>query len=154
MDLTKIVWLIVIAALLGGGWVLTTNGMEKIYKEATKNLPGNDPAQDIIDEAKLSKYGGFQQSIFRYKNAKIFYSTATERYGENGANYWANLHQLGRCEEELDNESEAIRIYYDLWLADVHGQDNRVPTRNALKRRIDQLVALNDLNPNLYPMNE
>lgn len=154
MDLSKLIWFIVIIALLGGGWLLTTGGMEKMYKDATKNLPGNDPAQDIKDEAILSKYGGFQQTLFRYQNAKIFYSAAIDRYGEEGANYWSNLHQLGKCEEKLDNEIVALKIYYTLWEADASTLDNRVPNRNVLKRRIDQLVALNDLYAEDYPMKE
>lgn len=153
MDLSKLVWLIVIVAVVGGGWLLTTGGMEKVYTNATDDLIGNDPEQDIKDEAILSKYGGFQQTLFRFDNAKRFYTAAIE-HGPEAENYWANLHQLGRCEEELGNEATAIDIYYDLWQEDASQYDNRVPARDALKSKIERLIGLNDMNIYNYPMRD
>ena len=152
MNLSKLFWLIVIGALVMGGWFLTTSGMEKVYNEATDTLPGNDPAQDAIDEAALTKYGEFQMTIFRYANAKMFFEAATNRYGESGKNYWSNYYQLGQCEKKLKNELVALNIYYDLWEADAGAIDVRVPSSDVLKSRIQQLIALNDLNPDDYPM--
>ncbi len=154
MDLSKIFWCVVIGVILLAGWLMTTSGMEKIYQNATKNLVGNDPDQDIIDEATLSKYGGLQQSMFRYENAKLFYTTSIDRYGMDGQNYWANLHQVARCELKLENDLEALKIFYDLWLDNAHLEDKRVPSRNVLKSRIQQLIELNDLQEYNYPMKE
>jgi hypothetical protein len=72
MDLSKVFWIEVFVAMIGGGYMLTTKSMKKAYQNATSTLPDNDPVRDATDEATLTKYGEFQQTIFRYQNAKIF----------------------------------------------------------------------------------
>ncbi len=152
MNLSKVFWIAVFVVIIGGGYMLTTKGMEKAYQNATSTLPGNDPARDVADEATLTKYGEFQQTIFRYQNAKMFYKAAIDRYGESVANYWSNLHQFARCEQKLGNEMEALEIYYTLWDYDASSQDSRVPSSETLANRIKQLIALNDLDPADYPL--
>jgi hypothetical protein len=154
MDLSKIVWVIVILAVGGGIWSLTDGGQDKVFEEATKRLVGNDPDQDVIDEAALSKYGDLNLSTFRYEKAKKFYTAAVERYGSNGKNYWWNWQQLAKCEEKLDNTKVAVDILYMLWLQDGDAHDQRVSSREQLKTRIKNLVELNDLNILNYKMDE
>ena len=154
MDLSKVVWAVVIAAVCGGVWLFTEGGQNKVYEQATKNLVGNDPDQDVIDEAALSKYGDTLLTTFRYEKAKKFYSASLDRYGTDGKNYWWNLQQIARCEEKLDNPEGAIDILYKLWIEDGDAYDNRVSSRNVLKLRIEKLVELNDLNILNYPMSE
>jgi len=110
MDMTKIVWAVVVVVILGGGWLFTTGGMNKAYEQATKNLVGNNPEQDVIDEAVLSKYGGYNLSLFRYEQAKRFYSTSINRYGPTGKNYWWNLQQLALCEENMENPQASVPL--------------------------------------------
>ncbi|MFP6598802.1 MAG: hypothetical protein VCC01_15195 [Candidatus Hydrogenedentota bacterium] len=152
MDLSKIVWVIVILVVVGGAWLLTDGGQDKVYEDATSRLVGNDPDQDVIDEAALSKYGDLNLSMFRHEKAKKFYTAAVERYGTEGKNYWWNWQQLAKCEEKLDNAKGAVDILYNLWLKDGDAFDQRVSSRENLKNRIKNLVELNDLNILNYPM--
>ncbi|MFP6581209.1 MAG: hypothetical protein VCD00_01495 [Candidatus Hydrogenedentota bacterium] len=144
MDMSKIVWLVVIVAIVGGGWLLTGSGMDKMYDRATSELPGNDPDQDIIDEATLSKYGGFNISMMRYEQAKKFYTASIDRYGKDGKNYWWNVYQLARVEEKLGNEPGAIPLLHHLWLEDGDQYDERVPGQDILHSRLVKLLELNE----------
>jgi hypothetical protein len=154
MDMTKIVWAVVVVVILGGGWLFTTGGMNKAYEQATKNLVGNNPEQDVIDEAVLSKYGGYNLSLFRYEQAKKFYSTSINRYGPTGKNYWWNLQQLALCEENMENPQASVTILYNLWLEDGDAYDERVSNRDQLALRITKLVELNELRISDYPTDE
>jgi hypothetical protein len=154
MDLSKVVWIVVIAAIAGGVWLFTDGGMNKAYEEATKNLVGNDPDQDVIDEAILSKYGDTCLGTFRYDKAKKFYKAATERYGINGKNYWWNMQQLAKAYEKSDNEAATIGILYMIWQEDGDAYDERVSSRPQLKARLTKLVELNGLDIRDYPMEE
>ena len=49
---------------------------------------------------------------------------------------------------------DALDIYYILWENDTNSFDSRVPSNDALENRINQLVALNDLDPSAYPLGE
>jgi hypothetical protein len=154
MDLTKLVWLVVILAIGGGVWLFTDGGMDNRYEAATKSLVGNDPDQDIIDEAVLSKYGGTLLSTFRYEKAKKFYTASIDRYGPAGKNYWYNLEQLAKCEEKLGNDMRTLEILHGLWLENGDAHDERVSSRSQLKPRILQLIELNGLLEGNYPMKD
>lgn len=154
MDLSKVVWLVVIVAIGGGVWLFTDGGMNKMYEQSTKSLVGNNPEQDVIDEAALSKYGDTLLTTFRYEKAKKFYTAAIERYGANGRNYWINLEHLARCEEKLGNELQTINILHQLWVQDGDSYDERVSSRLQLKPRITKLIELNGLSPKDFPMEE
>ena len=145
MDMSKIVWLVVIVAIVGGGWLLTGSGMDKMYENATSSMPGNDPEKDKVDEATLSKYAQYNLTLFRYEKAKQFYTAALERYGTNGANYWWNVYQLARVEEKLENYPDTIELLYLLWVNDGDQFDERVPNRDTLQRRITTLCEVNDI---------
>ncbi len=146
MDLSKVKWVVIIAIVVGGGWLVTEGGMNAIYDNATEDLPGNDPEKDVIDEASLSKYGGFLLSTFRYQKAKVFYTAAIERYGPEGANYYWDIYQLARCEEKLQNYEPAVILLRDLYNIDGDFYDERVPGRDTLKLRIMKLVEMHDLS--------
>jgi hypothetical protein len=152
MDLSKIIWVVVIVALVGGGWLLTGSGMDRAYKESTKNLPGTFPEQDIIDEAILSKYAGYNMTLTRHQEAKKFYTAAVERYGVAGKNYWWNLYQIAQIEQKAGNDQIALDILYELWKQDGDQYDERVPGRDTLKLRIAKILELNQIDPGHYRM--
>lgn len=154
MDLSKVILSIVVFVFFVGSLLLTNAGMNQAYENSTKILVGNDPDQDVIDEAVLSKYGGINFSMFRYEKAKKFYTASVKRYGENGRNYWWNLEQLAACEEKLGNDEAAVVLLHQLWMADGEKHDSRVSDRKELERRATELIQLNGFDEWDYPMIE
>jgi tetratricopeptide (TPR) repeat protein len=150
MDLSKLKWVVIILVVVGGGWLLTSGGINWVYNQATDAVPGVDPAKDKTDEAMLSKYGGFLLTTFRYEGAKKFYRTAVERYPE-GANAWWNYYQLARCEEKLGNYKEACDILFMLWEQNADQYDERVPDMATLRLRLDKLIEIHELPHHWYP---
>ena len=145
MDLSKLKWVLIAAVVIGGGWLVTEGGINWVYKNATEDTPGADPEKDKIDESTLSRYGGFLLTTFRYEKAKDFYQTAIDRYPD-GDNLWWNYYQMARCEEKLYNYQRAADILHMLWLEDSDQYDERIPDQSTLKRRLDLLIELNDLD--------
>ena len=145
MDMSKIVWLVVIVAIVGGGWLLTGSGMNKMYENATSSMPGNAPEQDAKDEATLSKYGAFNLKLFRYDEARKFYTTSIDRYGTNGKNYWWNVFQLARVEQKTKNYAATIDWLYLLWVNDANQFDKRVANRDILQGRITRLCEVHEI---------
>lgn len=144
MDLSKLKWVFIIVVVVGAGWLLSTGGINWVYNNATKGVVGEDLDKDRVNEATLSRYGGFLLSTFRYEQAKKFYQTAIDRYPE-GANLWWNTYQMARCEENLEEYQHAADILHMLWQENADAIDERVPDQNTLKHRLDQLVELHDL---------
>ncbi len=144
MDLSKLKWVLIAAVVIGGGWLVTEGGINWVYNNATEATPGADPDKDSINESTLSRYGGFLLATFRYEKAKRFYQTAIDRYPD-GANLWWNYYQMARCEEKLYNYQRTADIFHMLWSEDANQYDDRVPDQSTLKRRLDQLIELNDL---------
>lgn len=144
MDLSKLKWVIIAIVVIGGGWLVTSGGIDWVYKNATKATPGVDADKDALNEATLTRYGGFLLSTFRFNKSRQFYSSAVQRYPE-GANVWWNYFQMARCEEKLYNYQEAANILHRLWLADADQFDERVPGRPTLKLRLDKLIEIHDL---------
>ena len=144
MDLSKLKWVIIAAIVIGGGWLVTEGGINWVYDNATKEAPGADPDKDKTDENTLSRYGGFLLATFRYEKAKKFYQSAIDRYPE-GDNLWWNYYQMARCEEKLYNYQRAADILHMLWTEDADQHDERVPDRATLRRRLDNMIEINDL---------
>lgn len=149
MDLSALKWVAVIVVVVGAGWLVTEGGANWVYSNATKSTPGVDGSKDKINEATLSRYGGYLLATFQYNKAKKFYSQAIKRF-PNGANYWNNNYQLARCEEKFENWQETVDILYYLWQQDAKQYDDRVPDRKILKPRIDKIVEMYTLIPFEY----
>ena len=145
MNLTWLKWVVILAVVFGGGWLVTSGGVNYMYKRATTGPTGVDEAKDKSNEATLSRYGGFLISTFRYERAKDFYSAAIQRYPA-GANRWWNRYQLARCHEKLDEIQQAVDILVMLWQEDADQYDERVPDRDQLKLKIQKLIEVNQLD--------
>ena len=144
MDVSKLIWALVIVAVIGGGWLFTSGGVNYMYKNATEATVGQDVERDKIDEATLSKWGGFLLSTFQYEKARKFYQTAVERY-PTGANVWWNYYQLARAHEKLENYRDAVNILTQLRDQDADSHDERVPERDNLDLRIQKLKEVHDI---------
>ena len=58
MDLSGLKWPIIIAAVVGIGWLATSGGINWMVGNFTKATPGIDEQQDKVAEVGLSRVGG------------------------------------------------------------------------------------------------
>jgi len=147
MDLSKVKWVVIIAIVVGGGWLATEGGINWAFKRATSGTPGESESADKINEATLTRYGGFLLATFRYEKAAKFYSEAISRF-PNGANRYWNRYQLARCEDKLENYQNEVNLLYSLYEIDADQYDERIPGVDELQLRIQKLVEVHELpNP-------
>ncbi len=144
MDLSKLKWVVVIAIVVGGGWLATEGGVNWAFSRATSGTPGEDPSADARHEATLTRYGGFLLSTFRYEKAKQFYTEAINRFPEGKNRYW-NRYQLARCEDKLGNFQNEANLLYSLYEIDADQYDERIPGVIELQTRIQKLVEVHEL---------
>jgi len=144
MDLSKVKWVVIIAIVVGGGWLLTSGGVNWAYNKATSGTPGQDASADARNEALLSRYGGFLLATFRYERAKDFYTAAITNF-PGGKNAYYNMYQLARCEDKLGNYQAEVDILTRLYEVEAVQYDTRVANQNKLKLRIEKLVEVHEL---------
>ena len=68
MDLSKLKWAVIILIVVGGGWLATEGGVNWAFSRATSGTPGESESADKINEATLTRYGGFLLATFRCEN--------------------------------------------------------------------------------------
>jgi len=147
MDLSKVKWIVIVAVLLGLGWILfTDSGKDFLYKRYTESTPGVDAAQDAKDEKGLSRLAGLLFRTFRYEDAANVLDTATKRYPD-GDMFYINSYTLARCEENLENYQAAVDILLMLRDEGAPFIDDRVPSSEIIERRMQQLVEMHGLQP-------
>ena len=146
MDMSKLKWVVIIAIVVGVGWLMTEGGVTYMYKNFTKAITGEDEEQDKRDEAGLTRLAGYLLMTYRYDRAKEVYETAIKRYPD-GKNAWFNYYKLARCEQKLGNYQTTADILHMLWDRDADQFDERVPNRAILEGRGQRLVEVHDLQP-------
>ena len=145
MDVSKLIWLLVIVVVVGGAWLFTSGGVNYQFNKYTETPVSEESAESqVAHEKGLSKLGGFLLSTFRYERAAEVYKTAIERY-PTGENVWWNAYQLARAYEKMENYEEAVRWLVHLRDSDADAQDERVPGRDALGLRIQNLVEVHEI---------
>lgn len=133
MDLSGLKWPIIILVVVGIGWLLSSGGVEYMVNSFTKATPGQDVERDRIDEAGLSRVGGYLLFMWRYERAMQVLQTAVGRYGPAGANYWFNLYRIALCLDRLGRYQESHNVYQQVIAATGSQHDNRVPNNDALR---------------------
>jgi len=144
MDISKIVWPLVIVAVLGLGWLVTEGGVNYQFKKYNEGATGTDPEKDALQEKGLSKLAGFLMTTFRYQKAADTYNAAIDRF-PNGENVWWNSYQLARCQEKLKNFDEAVRLLVFIRDQDGDSHDERIPGFDNLNLRIQKLVETHEI---------
>lgn len=150
MDLSKVKWIFIIGIPVLIIFLFSGPGVNYIYNNATDATPGADAAQDAADEQKLSTWGGYLLSMFRYQQAEKFYSTAIARYPE-GKNVYMNYYNRARAYEKMGEFKKAADDLFLLFQFNADSLDERVPENNILKLRIAKLIEIHNLNPQSYP---
>lgn len=145
MDLSKLKWPIIIIVVVGLGWLMTSPGVNFLFKKYTEAEVGADPEQDKRDEAGLTKLSGYLIKTFQYEKATEVIEKAIERYSDGEDSYY-NYYRLVKCYEKAERYQEASDILGMLiqWNSSEH--DNRVPIDNNLKLRRTKLIEIHELN--------
>lgn len=145
MDLSGLKWPLIIVVILGIGWLGSSGGVEWMIKQSTKAVPGADAAQDVKDEARLSKVAGYVMMLWRYEKAAEVMNTSFDRYGKTGANYWHNAYRMVKCQEKMGDYQAAYDILNELLAAQAWKIDPRVPDFDNLNLRASKLKELYEL---------
>ncbi|MBN2312211.1 MAG: hypothetical protein JXR94_24745 [Candidatus Hydrogenedentes bacterium] len=144
MDLSQLKWPLIVVVIVLGWWLISDPGVDFMYKRFTQEAPGYDVEKDKVNEAGLSRLGGFLLKTFRYKRCQEVLQRSIDLYPE-GANALYNQYRLAKCAEKLDNYVEAVRILDYLRSIDAHTVDKRVPEKENLKLRADKLRETHEL---------
>jgi tetratricopeptide (TPR) repeat protein len=144
MDLSQLKWPLIAAVVVLGAWLISDPGVDYMYSRFTREAPGADPERDKVNEAGLSRLGGFLLKTFRYQRAQEVFQRSLQLFPE-GENALYNQYRLAKCAEKLNNPQEAIRLLRELRAMDAHSMDERVPHGDNLKLRADKLMELHDL---------
>ncbi len=142
MDLTWLKWLVIILVIVGVIWLFTSGGVN--YMENKFSQPAADDAAAVVNEAGLSKLGGFLLGTFRYDRARQVFEKAVDGYPE-GANYYYNYYRLVKCYEKLGRYQDAVDVLADLSARDAHTIDERVPESSNLDLRCGKLIEIHEL---------
>ena len=145
MDLSGLKWPIIIAVIVGIGWLLSSGGVNFMINNFTKATPGQDVERDKTDEAGLTRVASYLMYLWRYEKAASVMQTAIDRYGENGANYWYNTYRLARCADRLGHYQESHDILQFLIQNNVSKYDDRVPENDNLSLRASKLKEVHEL---------
>ena len=151
MDLSKVKWIVLIAVIVGIVYFMTGPGVNSAYNNATKATVGENPDRDAIDEATLSKYGGYLTLMLRHERSEEFYTTAIDRYGQDGKNFSLNTYKRARCYQKLNKYKESADDLFFLWTEDGDSHDERVPDNYNIQSQLAKLIELFDLDAENYP---
>lgn len=144
MDLSKLKWPVIIIVVAGVAWLFSSAGVQWQYNKFTSSPPGVDPDRDKVNEAGLSRLGGFLMKTFRYTKADQVLSECCRRY-PTGDNYWHNYYRLAKLAEKRGDYSRSVQILEDLIVHRASKIDPRVPEYGALRLRADKLIEVHEL---------
>lgn len=145
MDLSGLKWPLIIAVVVGLGWLFTSGGVNWMYGKFTAATPGVDIAQDTRDEAGLTKLASYTYHIWKWRPCINIIETSLQRYGQNGPNYWFNLERLSTCYERIGEYQKAVDIITGLMNADAHQFDERVGNFDNLNLRVSKLKEMYEI---------
>ena len=145
MDLSGLKWPLIILIVIGIGWLLSSGGVNYMINNFTEATPGEDLERDKIDEAGLTRVGGYLLMLWRYEKAAQVFRTAINRYGEDGANYWYNIYRLAKCLDRMDQYQKSYNRLQELIKANASQYDDRVPNNDNLSLRAQKLKEIHEL---------
>lgn len=143
MDLTWLKWLVIILVVVGVGWLFTSGGIN--YMDKKFSGPAADPEMAKVNEAGLSKLGGFLLGTFRYDRARDVFERAIHTYPQ-GDNALYNYYRLVKCYEKLGRYRDAADTLGYLSNIDAHTKDDRVPESSNLDLRRAKLIEVHELH--------
>ncbi len=145
MDLSGLKWPLIIAVVVGIGWLATSGGVNWMYGKFTAASPGVDEQQDYKDEAGLTKLAGYTFHLWKWDATIDIINTSLDRYGEWGPNYWYNLERLATCYERTGDYQSSYNVLRELMAANAHEMDSRVGNFDNLNMRAAKLREMYEL---------
>ncbi len=145
MDLSGLKWPITIVVIVAVGWLFTSGGVNWMIAQSEKAVPGTDVEKDKLDEAMLSRIGGYLLFQWRYEKAAECFNKSRDRYGETGANYWYNTYRLVTCYERMQQYQTAVEVLDYLINNGANVYDKRVPENDNLALRKGKLLETHEL---------
>lgn len=145
MDLGKLKWPLIIAAVVLVFWLASNGGVNYMVTKFTTAVPGQDQERDRLDEAGLSRFGGYLMYTFQFDKAASVLELAVDRYGPLGANYWYNLYRLSKCYDRLKRYRESYDILTMLVDNDASQFDKRVPDSQIMRVTATRLQEVQGL---------
>jgi tetratricopeptide (TPR) repeat protein len=115
-----------------------------MYSKFTASTPGVDAEQDKVDEAGLSKLGGYTLMLWQYEKAANIFETAIDRY-PNGANAYYNLYRLATCYDRMERYPEAVDALDTLMAHEAWTVDDRVPEFDNLNLKAAKLRGVHEI---------
>jgi len=144
MDLSKLKWPLIIALVVGVGWLLSEGGVNYMHKKFTSVAPGQDANTDKMNEAGLTKLGTFLLKTFRYEKALAVMEDAVHLYPDGGDALF-NEYRMAKCAEKLGDYQRSIDILGHLMDIEAGAVDERVPSNAHLDLRRNKLMETHDL---------
>jgi tetratricopeptide (TPR) repeat protein len=145
MDLSGLKWPLIIVIVVGVGWLMTSGGITYMVNNFTKVTPGQDVERDKVDEAGLTRVGGYLLLMWRYQKAADVMQTSIDRYGPSGANYWHNLYRVAKCYDRMGQYQQSYDVLQQLITANASQYDDRVPENDNLSLRASKLKEMYEL---------
>lgn len=145
MDLSGLKWPLIIGVVLFIGWLGTSGGVNWMVNNATKAQPGVDAKRDELDEATLTRVGGYLLYLWRYDRAREVMETAIARYGTAGKNYYYNYYRIVACYERVQRYQCAYNVLQELIAMQAWNYDARVPDLDNLSLRASKLKEVHEL---------
>lgn len=145
MDLSGLKWPLIIAAVVGLGWLFTSGGVNWMYGKFTAATPGVDVAQDTRDEAGLTNLASYTYHLWKWRVCIDIIETSIARYGVNAPNYWFNMERLSTCYERIGDYQTSVNILDQLIQADAHQYDERVGNFDNLRLRVAKLKEMYEI---------
>jgi len=144
MDLSKVKWVIIIAVVVGAGWLVTAPGTAYMFNKLKAYTPADNAATNDANELSLSKLGGYLYQTLRYDKAEEVFEYTVEKY-PNGKNVFYNTYRLVKCHEKREDYDGAVKLLKRLMRANAHQSDDRVPELDILKLRTNKLIETHSL---------
>jgi len=144
MDLSRLKWPLIILLVVGVGWLVSEGGVNYMHKKFTSASPGQDANVDEVNEAGLTRLGGFLLKTFRWEKAMAVLGDAVRIYPD-GENALYNEYRMAKCAEKLGDYQRAVNILGHLMDIEAGAVDARVPSNGHLDLRRAKLMETYEL---------
>jgi tetratricopeptide (TPR) repeat protein len=144
MDLSFLKWPIILGVIALIAWLGSSGGVNYMYKKFTADPPGVDAKKDEINEAGLSRLGGYCLRLTKYQKALAIFEEAANRF-PGGKNFWYNRYRMVRCAEKMKDFKRAVDLMHELIAADASKIDDRVADNDNLRLRSEKLIEMYEL---------
>ena len=144
MDLSRLKWPLIVALVVGVGWLLSEGGVNYMHKKFTSVAPGQDLNADKMNEEGLTRLGNFLLKTFRWEKALRVLEDAVRIYPD-GDNALYNEYRMAKCAEKLGDYGRSVDILGHLVDIEASTVDVRVPSNNHLNLRRTKLMETHQL---------